>query len=52
MFGSGGTARIIITFMQTGALYLGAAWLSVIAASLVAEPSSGRASCGDGPRRR
>ena len=37
IFRIGGTARIIITFMQTGALYLSAAWLSVIAASLVAE---------------
>ena len=37
MFRIGGTARIIITFMQTGALYLSAAWLSVIAAGLVAE---------------
>jgi MscS family membrane protein len=37
MFRIGGTARIVITFMQTGALYLSAAWLSVIAAGLVAE---------------
>jgi MscS family membrane protein len=37
IFRIGGTARIVITFMQTGALYLSAAWLSVIAASLVAE---------------
>jgi MscS family membrane protein len=37
IFRIGGTARIIITFVQTGALYLSAAWLSVIAASLVAE---------------
>src|ERR1700730_501556 len=33
----GGIALIVITFLQTGALYLSAAWLSVIAASLVAE---------------
>jgi hypothetical protein len=25
----GGTARVVITFLQTGALYLGAAWLSI-----------------------
>ena len=37
IFRIGGTARIAITFMQTGALYLSAAWLSVIAASLLAE---------------
>ena len=37
IFRIGGTARIVITFMQTGALYLSAAWLSVIAASLLAE---------------
>jgi MscS family membrane protein len=37
IFRIGGTARIVITFMQTGALYLGAAWLSLIAASLLAE---------------
>ena len=35
--GSAGPRRIVITYMQTGALYLSAAWLSVIAASLVAE---------------
>jgi MscS family membrane protein len=33
----GGTARVVITFVQTGALYLSAAWLSMIAASLLAE---------------
>jgi MscS family membrane protein len=33
----GGTARIVITFVQTGALYLSAAWLSMIAANLFAE---------------
>jgi MscS family membrane protein len=33
----GGTARVVITFLQTGALYLGAAWLSMIALSLLAE---------------
>ena len=37
IFRIGGTARIAITFMQTGALYLSAAWLSLIAASLLAE---------------
>jgi MscS family membrane protein len=37
IFRVGGTGRIVITFMQTGALFLSAAWLSVIAASLVAE---------------
>jgi MscS family membrane protein len=37
IFRIGGIALIVITFMQTGALYLSAAWLSVIAASLVAE---------------
>ena len=37
IFRIGGTARIVITFMQTGALYLSAAWLSMIAASLLAE---------------
>jgi MscS family membrane protein len=37
MFRIGGTARIVITYMQTGALCLSAAWLSIIAASLVAE---------------
>ena len=37
IFRIGGTARIVITFIQTGALYLSAAWLSMIAASLVAE---------------
>jgi MscS family membrane protein len=36
-FRIGGTARIVITFLQTGALYLSAAWLSMIAASLLAE---------------
>ena len=37
IFRIGETALIVITFMQTGALYLSAAWLSVIAASLLAE---------------
>ena len=37
IFRIGGTGRIVITYMQTGALYLGAAWLSMIAASLLAE---------------
>jgi MscS family membrane protein len=37
IFRIGGTARVVITFVQTGALYLSAAWLSVIAASLLAE---------------
>ena len=34
IFRIGGTPRVIITFIQTGALYLSAAWLSMIAASL------------------
>src|SRR5207244_7302319 len=33
----GGAPRVVITFVQTGALYLSAAWLSVVAASLFAE---------------
>jgi MscS family membrane protein len=33
----GETPRIVITFIQTGALYLSAAWLSMVAASLLAE---------------
>jgi MscS family membrane protein len=37
IFRIGGTPRIVITFIQTGALYLSAAWLSMIAASLLAE---------------
>src|SRR6266436_1036919 len=37
IFRIGGTARVAITFVQTGALYLSAAWLSMIAASLLAE---------------
>jgi MscS family membrane protein len=37
IFRIGGTARVVITFLQTGALFLGAAWLSMIAASLLAE---------------
>src|ERR1700758_3080328 len=37
IFRIGGTGRIVITYMQTGALYLSAAWLSMIAASLLAE---------------
>jgi MscS family membrane protein len=37
IFRVGGTARIAITFLQTGVQYLSAAWLSVIAAGLIAE---------------
>ncbi len=37
IFRVGGTPRVVITFVQTGALYLSAAWLSMIAASLLAE---------------
>jgi MscS family membrane protein len=37
IFRIGGTARIAITFVQTGLLYLSAAWLSVVAAGLLAE---------------
>ena len=37
IFRIGGTPRVVITFIQTGALYLSAAWLSMIAASLLAE---------------
>ncbi len=37
IFRIGGTPRILITFIQTGTLYLSAAWLSVVAASLFAE---------------
>jgi MscS family membrane protein len=37
IFRISGTARVVITFVQTGALYLSAAWLSMIAASLLAE---------------
>jgi MscS family membrane protein len=37
IFRIGGTPRIVITFIQTGALYLSAAWVSMIAASLLAE---------------
>jgi MscS family membrane protein len=37
IFRIGGTGRIVITYMQTGALYLSAAWLCIIAASLLAE---------------
>jgi MscS family membrane protein len=33
----GGTPRIVITFVQTGALYLSAAWLAIIASGLLAE---------------
>ena len=52
IFRIGGTARIVITFMQTGALYLSAAWLSVIAASLLAEAIVGiRASATTEPRQ-
>jgi hypothetical protein len=36
IFRIGGTARIVITYIQTG-LISSAAWLAVIAASLVAE---------------
>jgi MscS family membrane protein len=32
-----GTPRVVITFVQTGALYLSAAWLSMIGAGLLAE---------------
>ena len=37
IFRIGGTARVVITVVQTAALYLSAAWLSFIAASLLAE---------------
>jgi MscS family membrane protein len=37
IFRVGGSPRVVITFAQTGALYLSAAWLSMIAASLLAE---------------
>jgi MscS family membrane protein len=37
IFRIGGTPRIVITFLETTALYLSAAWLSMIATSLVAE---------------
>ncbi len=37
IFRIGGTARVAITFVQTSALFLSAAWLSIIAASLLAE---------------
>ncbi len=37
IFRVGGTPRVVITFVQTGALYLSAAWLSMISASLLAE---------------
>jgi MscS family membrane protein len=37
IFRIGGTPRVVITFIQTGALYLSAAWFSIIAASLLAE---------------
>src|SRR6266446_162623 len=37
IFRVGGTPRVVITFVQTGALYLSAAWLSMVAASLLAE---------------
>jgi MscS family membrane protein len=33
----GGTPRVVITFVQTGALYLSAAWLAMIGAGLLAE---------------
>ena len=33
----GGTPRVVMTFVQTGALYLSAAWLAMIAAGLLAE---------------
>jgi MscS family membrane protein len=38
IFRIGGTPRVIITFIQTGALYLSAAWLAMIGAGLLAEP--------------
>jgi MscS family membrane protein len=37
IFRIGGTTRIAITFIQIGALYAAAAWLSMIAANLLAE---------------
>jgi MscS family membrane protein len=37
IFRVGGMPRVVITFLQTGALYLSAAWLCMIAASLLAE---------------
>jgi len=37
IFRVGGSPRVVITFAQTGALYLSAAWLSMIGASLLAE---------------
>jgi MscS family membrane protein len=37
IFRIGGTPRMVITFMQTTALYLCAAWVSVLAAGLLAE---------------
>jgi MscS family membrane protein len=37
IFRIGGTARVVITVVQAAALYLSAAWLSFIAASLLAE---------------
>lgn len=37
IFRISGFARILIIFIQTGALYVGAAWLSMLAANLMAE---------------
>jgi MscS family membrane protein len=37
VFRISGVTRVVITFVQTGALYLSAAWLSMIAANLLAE---------------
>ena len=37
VFRIGGTPRIVITFIQTGVLYLAAAWVAMIAAGFLAE---------------
>jgi MscS family membrane protein len=37
IFRISGVTRVVITFIQTGALYVSAAWLSMIAANLLAE---------------
>jgi TM2 domain-containing membrane protein YozV len=37
MLGISGTARLVITFIQTGVIYLSAAWLSMIGTSLLSE---------------
>jgi MscS family membrane protein len=37
IFRISGVTRVVITFVQTGALYLSAAWLSMITANLLAE---------------